>query len=331
MSGLEQYIGGQKATWRGWQWNSCVQRLPEFDGMHIDVRKRNNFIKDVCSEKTVIYLCGPSDVDREHARRFGFRDENVIAVDLDPARTGGVTKNGHPVINSDLSSVVANWPDDWRIDLIVADFCCGFSRQATDFGLSLFASGAVSDRTVVSLNLLRGRDRASNLQRAFIQSLRQVIADYDQSWGMIDVKHQSHRGACWWEWCDIYNGALLAMMSNNSKYKHVPADFDKLSFGEQLAYYYRVSAEWRQGRVLRSRYALTSYRSEANRANFMDTIVFRFWDRNQGFCADGDTGSLKALPIFHQMLLDRGCDHSARRKIAAMKAWRTMRNRSISV
>lgn len=169
MSGLEHYRNGQKRNWRGWQWNRIVERLT------VPVE-----------EATVLYLCGPEDLDREKALARGFLNENLIAVDVDEKNVQRVRSRGGIGITGNLLSMLWSWPSDWPVDVVVADFCAGFDNTAIGLMYALFFSEAVSAEwprlTVLSVNLQRGRDPQTNKFRDAIRDLS------DEDWPL------KHRG-----------------------------------------------------------------------------------------------------------------------------------------
>ncbi len=166
MSGLESYGSGQKTTWRGWQWNRIVERLPEFASRSgFNVKRMNNQDRSVCREKTVLYLCGPDDVDYSHAERLGFSRHNMIAVDIEKDNIAKARKGGAIGVAERFESVIYHWPADWHIDVIVADLCGGITRSSMSVVQSAISCQASSECTVVSFNLMRGRDPECNTLR----------------------------------------------------------------------------------------------------------------------------------------------------------------------
>jgi hypothetical protein len=146
--GLTQYRAGSKRNWRGWQWNRIVERLavpPE--------------------DATVLYLCGPEDLDRAKALEKGFRTENLIAVDVVEENVRRVRAGGGLAICHDLHELILNWPTDWPIHGIVADYCGGLSGTTLPLRAALMFSPATYG-AIVSANFLRGHDAASNEIRA---------------------------------------------------------------------------------------------------------------------------------------------------------------------
>lgn len=129
--GLDSYDSGVKKTWRGWLHNRIEDLLM---APH--------------SEATVLYLCGPDDFDREYAIARGFKNHNLIAVDLNEDNVRRVRKNGGLAICHDLTEVVASWPKDWPIDVVIADFCAGLNADTSRFAIALTMALATAGRIV---------------------------------------------------------------------------------------------------------------------------------------------------------------------------------------
>lgn len=182
MKGLLEYSAGSKTTWRGWQWNRIVERLA--------VEPK---------DATVIYLCGPDDLDARWAMKRGFLRENLIAVDLSEENIRRVRSGGGLGVCADLSDILLAWPADWPIDVIIADFCGGLAGSAVEFLLSLICS-PVSSRPqygiTLSVNMQRGRDADSNDYRSMIAGSWDIFRD--QLSGLLGMDftgiHPKHRG-----------------------------------------------------------------------------------------------------------------------------------------
>jgi len=175
MSGLDSYANGRKKNWRGWQWNRIVERLM------VPVE-----------DATVLYLCGPDDFDREKALARGFRNENLIAVDLDENHVRAVRAGGGLAIAYDVNELLRAWPSDWPVHAVVADFCCGLGTTAYRLVHALIFSGATSSEAhpcVVAVNLQRGRDAQSNNWR---DMLTEVFPQAGAEW---EVDPRKHRGS----------------------------------------------------------------------------------------------------------------------------------------
>lgn len=168
MSGVESYDHGRKHTWRGWQWNLIVNRLPELrDATTFSARDAALAAKD----KIVIYLCGSRDFDRQCGLARGFLNHNMIAVDVSEANIRRIRRRGGLGICGRLEHIIARWPSDWHIDVIIADLCSGLSKQVDGLIGVMRCSQAVTDNTVIAMNLFRGRDEWANPFRETIDSL----------------------------------------------------------------------------------------------------------------------------------------------------------------
>ncbi len=191
MEGLDSYDNHTKETWRGWQWNRVVERLLPTEFAPVTAR-------EVLRAKTALYLAGPDDKDRPHAVRRGFKNENVIAIDTDSDRIKGVRQAGGLAIGSSLQQVLMHWSVDWPVDVVIADFCGGFTNDAEVFVNCLAASPAVGRHTVLSVNMMRGRDAHSNVYR---ESLERNLRNMPECMRAFGVKH---RGFHWFIRCVVY-------------------------------------------------------------------------------------------------------------------------------
>lgn len=164
-TGLSSYANATKESWRGWLWNRIVERLPEFHRGHVPPIGSGR-LRNVASQKTVLYLAGPEDNDRSFAIKRGFAHENLIALDRSGAVVSKVRQRGVIAINGDLCEAIGQWPESWPLDVIIADFCCGFNATAFALVSALIRGRAVTGQTVIAVNFLRGRDAESNELRA---------------------------------------------------------------------------------------------------------------------------------------------------------------------
>lgn len=158
MIGLSSYDNGTKETWRGWQWNRIVERLPGYRrGMGKSARW------SLAANIRVAYLCGPDDFDRQYAiERHGFRNENLFAIDINRENIDRVRASGGIGVACHLADAVAYWPGSLNIGVLVADLCSGFNKSTVDLIRALCWSRGVMPKAVVSVNMLRGRDGQSN-------------------------------------------------------------------------------------------------------------------------------------------------------------------------
>lgn len=136
----------KKNHWRRWQWNRIVEKLEE------------NGIKP--KDAIVVYLAGKENADLPEAERRGFCKENMIAVDISTGVIDHLRKNGTICLKSKLSDAIFAWKGTPKIDVVVADFCSGIMQEQVDFINSiLFSDGIKTKKTVISVNLQRGRDK----------------------------------------------------------------------------------------------------------------------------------------------------------------------------
>lgn len=162
MIGLDSYLNGTKTTWRGRQWRRIVERLPEF--CESQMFRINNQSRRICRGKTVLYLCGPDDFDRGKAHRYGFCDQNLIAIDVNDGNLSNVRTNSKsPVLNIPIEQAIACWPVDWPIDVVIADTCSSAGPLAEKLMLSLICSHAIRPETIVAVNFQRGREPSDSL------------------------------------------------------------------------------------------------------------------------------------------------------------------------
>lgn len=149
MVGLASYDSGAKQTWRGWQWNRIAERIPK-------CQRR---------DAVVVYLVGPDDLDRKAAIGKGFRNRNLIAVDIDHDNVRRVREAGGVAIACNLQDAIAHWPADIKLSAIVADFTCGLSASSYSLWQAALHCFGMRRGTVFSVNLQRGRDPWSNRRR----------------------------------------------------------------------------------------------------------------------------------------------------------------------
>lgn len=162
MKGLDQYTSGTKETWRGWQWNRIVERLCGIKHIGGPGDRGPAWRRQILKNKTVLYLVGPEDADRPLALRHGFANQNVIAIDLRQDRVNAVRRNGGVAIHGSLQQIIAHWKENWSIDVIVADFCHGLTKDALALHPILMAQPAFAAGGVLAINMMRGRDADSN-------------------------------------------------------------------------------------------------------------------------------------------------------------------------
>jgi len=179
-TGLDSYDNGTKNTWRGWQWNQIVAHLPEFHARTVP-SKGSAAERRVTSTKTVLYLAGPEDLDRAYAIAHGFMAENLIAIDREQTAIDSIRLSGGIGICGSLEATLAAWPANWKIDVLIADFCCGLTKSSIFVALEVIQNPSLAN-AVVAFNGMRGRDAISNDFRAWCVARG------------IPAEHVKHRG-----------------------------------------------------------------------------------------------------------------------------------------
>lgn len=167
MTGIESYDNKTKDNVRRWQMNQVAEFV------------RGNGTRKTMKSATMLYLCGPEDFDRPLAIERGFRNENVIAVDLSGGNVANIRKDGRLAIKCNLIDLLLQWPEDWPIKAIVADLCCGLDNTAMALAAALFRSKAVraAKYCAFAINLQRGRDQSSNNVRRMVNAYVDRCAD----------------------------------------------------------------------------------------------------------------------------------------------------------
>lgn len=135
--GLESYHSVRKEHYRNWVWNRLAER----------VKTRR--------DAKVLYLVGPEDIDREVARKRGFKSHNLFAVDVSGKAVGNVRGAGGIAIQEEVENVLMTWPD--HVDVVYLDTCDCFTGAKL---LLLMCNRAkcVNGETVIAINCMRGRE-----------------------------------------------------------------------------------------------------------------------------------------------------------------------------
>lgn len=216
--GLDSYQNTTKETWRGWQWNRIAELLGAGTIPGWPQRDRGTgYCRSVCQRSTAVYLVGPDDLDRGSAIKRGFRDENLVAIDLDKKRVKSVRKDGNLAIADSLQRILIEWPRGWDVDVVVADFCYGMVADACRLPQVLYQSKGIQPESVIAINLQRGRD-------AYGEWLRQPE---NIGWfltmpniGPVPEDPMKHRGLHaafnhWYWQCSLYKDNLIPGVSRN--------------------------------------------------------------------------------------------------------------------
>lgn len=138
----------------------------------------------------VLYLPGSEDLDRRYFLQKGFREQNLLAVERNPAVAASLRQRGVNVINDDLVKVLECWPLHVDVSVVLADLQCGYDDKVTRIMLSYLDNPSMWGSALL-LNLQRGRDANFELVKRyrdkFISSLRDLGApEYE---GNVRKKH----------------------------------------------------------------------------------------------------------------------------------------------
>ena len=161
----KNYNFAQKNHWRRWVWNQAKKRMA--------VRP---------SDAIVLYLAGKDNLDLKIAEKKGFRRNNMFAIERDVDIVNHLRENRINVINGDLNSVLMNWGECPKIDLVIADFCCDINSSIMKFIYILYY---FLPSTPVLVNMMRGRS-------ALAGEIRKGLEQYFI--GGPQVKKSTHRG-----------------------------------------------------------------------------------------------------------------------------------------
>lgn len=150
-NGIDNYKFGRKNNWRRTVWNEIARRTNN---------KRNS---------RILYLAGEQNLDAEVAEQKGFDRRNMIAVEMDAERMKKLRQSGVTVIHENLIEVLNSWPNNHKVDVIVADFCFGFNSDAYEL-YDMLQNPALVD-SVLLVNFQRGRDPSTNSLRNFLDQV----------------------------------------------------------------------------------------------------------------------------------------------------------------
>jgi|3_EtaG_2_1085321.scaffolds.fasta_scaffold02708_6 hypothetical protein len=267
------YKFGRKNNWRRWSWNAIKERLP------------------VSPINAVgLYLAGSDDLDRPVAISKGFKEENLIAVDVNALAVTKLRKQKRIALNLEISHVIGNWRNP-KLSFVSADLCSGLTAHSENLLKSFLYSTGVEDHCVIALNMLRGRDDTDWLKyyknklstcdrNSFFEASRDLVPN---PFGQIEL----HRGVA-------VVLTLMDVFMNLAKKTSLLSE-DKSTSIRQMS-----------GILIKMNPTFNSYKSKKLT---MDSVVF-VWPLH-GPWLDYKPKTQK--------------DTAAKRQIAAMKAIRTMR------
>jgi hypothetical protein len=283
------YGSPSKQTWRGWIWNRITERIPKL------LRK----------DAIILYLVGPDDLDREVALKKGFRNHNLIAVDIDLECVERVRKSGNLAIQGRIEDILVAWPDDWPIAAVLADFTCGLDKTLIAFQSSLLICRSIDyGHTVIGVNLQRGRDPASNPMR---QGLRDAIDAIERNIG------KSWKSPSMWK-----EGIVNVLLDGKHRGKQLITNFMFHAWNSIKEHYDNVY-EYARIFIKICNPAFYSYRQAINMP-YMDSVVFTM---PPGMASEYNLG----LEVFEDISGRDALEIKGR--IAALRAVRTMKMKGI--
>ena len=242
MIGLDSYDNRTKDSWRGWQWNRIMERL----AMRFEIRPSPAELKKAAAKWTVLYLCGPDDIDRESALKRGFSNENLIAIDINSTNIDKVRESGGLGVSARLQDVIASWSDDWKLDVVVADTCHGFSKAMSSLLMTVLFNPALSSESVISVNMIRGHDEHTNILREGVAYIKPKQRTESAFYQLLDELHRGKQFAV----------EYVRQVNAMCEIKKIPFDGDSFITKAMSPAFY-------------------SYHGCGNHINVMDCIIFK--------------------------------------------------------
>lgn len=142
---IKDYSDHAKVQWRNWVWNRIRERVKP------------------SRDTTIVYLLGPEP--RKHdiaeALKRGYKEHNLVGVDADQQNVENARRDGLLAIHADLDTAIMAWSRTWQVDVVLADFCGGLSRNAVAF-LEAVQLRDPFNGALLFINSLKGRDGLTN-------------------------------------------------------------------------------------------------------------------------------------------------------------------------
>jgi hypothetical protein len=135
------YKFGTKNNWRRITWNRIIERL------HVPAR-----------DAVVVYLAGESDLDRQEAKRRGFRDNNLIPVERDKNVCKKLRDKKILCVHGDIIQALDGWPIDRRVDVVLCDLVSGLEDKYIHAMNRWMNYREAFSTTVFCFNFQRGRE-----------------------------------------------------------------------------------------------------------------------------------------------------------------------------
>jgi len=261
------------------------------------------------SDAVVLYLSGPDDIDREVALSKGFKNHNLIAIDKEPEYINKVRQAGNLGLCVGLGPVISSWGKEPKINVIIADFCCGITGTVRDFIDDLLLSNGIGAGCILAVNLMRGRDKESKwIRRAYPETKHRGELFYHE------LRLMRHRMQFALDQLQVAQGGIRVTIERDRKNKRrgwrrglekVTERINRLideGFGTMYSdHAFFQHMDWEDFMAEPSYF---TYRSTTG--NYMDSAVFRIYPVN-----DEDK-------VVHRV-------PEISRHLAPVKAWRTIR------
>jgi len=204
--------------------------------------------------------------------------------------------------------VLMNWPSDWPIDVVDADLCQGMVYEVSELPKCLIMSNAPHAGTIISLNLLRGRDAHTNLLRKSMELNREM---WQNNLPQFDVV--KHRGANWLSTLLLHFADLEGPRAYQSREENGGANRIQIAIYPEFA---RDCFQMWQAQP-------NSYRSKTS-GQWFDSVVHR-WGAER--IAEIPKEQLPKWQRWVSEGMSKSCqiDEGLRGRIAALRAVRTMK------
>jgi len=152
-SNSHNYSFPAKQRWREQAWLEVLSRV-----------ERRQYGSNI-AECTVLYLAGWDNCDLPTATALGVNPARMIAIEAYGGTSKHLRASGQLCVHGELNAVLRNWPHHRKVDVVYADLCAGFELdKARDLLLSIGTSLAFI-KSVILVNLQRGRDDAEEVRR----------------------------------------------------------------------------------------------------------------------------------------------------------------------
>ncbi len=208
-----RYRSGRKANWRRRQINEVKSRI--------------------CNpgEAIVLYLPGEMDLDRKVLCEKGFISDNLIAIEANKKTCAILRKKRTLVIEGALSDVLANWPDNWKIGAVIADYQSGIEKEQMYLVWALMHRRIWADSCCISVNLQRGREKhklaknfCAGVTQALLETDWEQYGQYAQSIQMM-MPHPKSRAYAFFGYLVFHFARIVALVDPSR-----PLDFDGAYF-----------------------------------------------------------------------------------------------------